>query len=81
MMQVMQSLQTETNTTRRTISKSLIIRGGLAIFSIGLALIGSFGLATWAEVSATHHAIQHIVLFLGGVGVGSSFISLTRRSK
>jgi hypothetical protein len=65
----------------RTIIKSTMQRtdtnwraaglGLTALLSVVIALFASFGLHEWAEVSTLHHGIQHVLLFTGGVGVGS----------
>lgn len=59
---------------------SLVV-GGIAMASVLLALLASFGLANWAEASSYHHGIQHVLLFVAGMGVGGSLIQATHRKR
>lgn len=52
----------------------LLGAGLMASASVGLSLVASFGLSTWAELAPLHHAVQHVLLFGGGVGLGSSVL-------
>jgi len=73
--------QDQTNRLRHTFSKSLLHNAALATLSVGLALFAIFSMAGWAELSTTHHAVQHVLLFVGGVGVGGSLRNLMKRGQ
>jgi hypothetical protein len=60
-------------------SYSLWVPISVAAASIGLALVGIFVLAEWAEVSPVHHAVQHVLIFLAGTGFGGSSLYLSRK--
>ncbi len=47
----------------------------IAALSVALALIAIFTLSGWAEASLLHHGIQHVLIFLSGLGVGGSAIT------
>ena len=44
--------------------------------AVALLLLSQFRLAAWAEVSALHHTMQHLLIFSAGIGVGTSGKSL-----
>lgn len=46
----------------------------MALSSVLIMLLAIFALADWAEASALHHGVQHILIFGSGIGVGSSFM-------
>ena len=76
----MQSAQEKTvNNTSKKLGVGLWASWSLATISIAMALIAMFLLSDWAETAPLHHAIQHLLLFLGGAGFGSSFLHLAKR--
>jgi len=54
---------------------------GIAILSVGVALLAIFLIAEWAEVSPLHHAVQHVLIFLSGLGFGTSLLNAHRTRK
>ena len=80
-LQVTDKLQSETNELRKTTMTGRHFDLGLALLSVLTALFAIFGLASWAELSGAHHAVQHVVLFVGGVGVGSSLTRILKGVK
>jgi len=65
--------QTKAFAKHLSASRLLVV---LAVTSVGVALIGIFALANWAEVSELHHGMQHVLIFLAGIGLGGSSIAL-----
>ncbi len=63
------------------VSKSLVVKWRqqlifvAAVVFVAMTLVGIFMLATWAEVSAWHHAVQHVVIFVSGAGFGGSLLA------
>lgn len=53
----------------------------VAVLAAGTTLIGIFALSSWAEASVMHHAIQHLVIFVSGVGFGGSVVTGYIRSR
>lgn len=68
----------DVKTLTSSISKTAVV--GL-IIAIGLFLIGHYALTSWAEASEAHHTVQHVVIFLGGLGMGVSGLSLFKTKK
>jgi len=79
---------------QRTVEQSLAIKTEarnrlkwlptvIFITSVLVTLIGIFALSAWAETSGFYHATQHLMIFLGGAGAGSSlmFSIKTKRGK
>jgi hypothetical protein len=52
------------------------ILAGAAVLSVGIALLAIFALADWAEVSVLSHGIQHVLIFLAGLGFGTSMLAI-----
>jgi hypothetical protein len=46
-----------------------------AVAAVMLALIAIFPLDVWAEAAEWHHALQHIIIFMAGTVLGSTFFS------
>lgn len=68
---------TESQTKTRTKKLSPVsILGGIAITSVGLAVLAIFTLAAWAETSVLSHGIQHVLIFLAGLGFGTSMLGI-----
>jgi len=61
--------------TRLKYRLRLFIPLSVAVLAVSATLVGIFTLSNWAEASAAHHAIQHVVIFLSGVGFGGSIVT------
>ncbi|MHB8593786.1 MAG: hypothetical protein ACYDB3_05545 [Acidimicrobiales bacterium] len=44
--------------------------------SVAVVLLAQFALNSWAEANQLQHQIQHGLIFMGGIGVGVSGLSL-----
>jgi hypothetical protein len=65
------------DTKKRGVALSLTaVLAGTAILSVGIALLAIFTLADWAEASVLNHAVQHVLIFLAGLGFGTSMLSI-----
>ncbi len=53
----------------------------IAVASVIMALLAIFTLSNWAEATPLHHSIQHVLLFIAGVGFGGSLVSGIRKEK
>ncbi len=49
--------------------------------SIIATLLGIFTMSRWAETAAWHHATQHAIIFLSGVGFGGSLVWYDRTQR
>lgn len=67
--------ESQTKKTVKKISPAVWL-AGLAVLSASVALLAVFVLAGWAEASAVGHGIQHVVIFLAGLGLGGSTLAL-----
>lgn len=47
-----------------------------ALISVVIVLAAIFGLAQWAEASVLNHGIQHVLIFMAGIGFGTSMLSI-----
>jgi hypothetical protein len=73
---------------QKSIKAGLLAKGygqmlviGALIISVVAALVASFTLAGWAELSGLNHGLQHVLLFSGGMGVGVTSTILVSRKK
>ena len=50
----------------------------LAVFAVALValLFSEVRMMAWAEASELHHALQHIIIFLAGFGMGGAGLSM-----
>lgn len=53
----------------------------MLVLFISVVLLGIFALANWAETATWHHAAQHIMIFIGGVGFGSFLAACLTNTK
>jgi len=63
--------------TQKISSQHLLLAG--AILSVGLALLAIFALAGWAETSTLSHGSQHVLIFLAGLGFGTTTLEIIRQ--
>ncbi len=50
----------------------------VAIFFIILFLFGIFRLSAWGELIPWHHGIQHVIILISGIGIGSSTVLIMK---
>lgn len=53
----------------------------ISILAAAMVLIGVFGLSSWAEASGLNHGLQHVLIFLGGVGFGGSLLTMYKAKR
>jgi hypothetical protein len=75
-----------TDATDQVLNRSTLLAQAaplLAVFAaaIVLMLVAELPLATWAEASEVHHALQHVLIFVAGIAAGGSGLSLFRLRK
>ncbi len=66
---------TETKSIAKKVSPVSLL-AGVAALSVGIALLAIFALASWAEASVLNHGIQHVLIFLSGLGFGTSMLAV-----
>ena len=75
-----------TDVTDQVLNRSTLLAQAaplLAVFAaaIVLMLVAELPLATWAEASEAHHALQNVLIFVAGIAAGGSGLSLFRLRK
>lgn len=68
----------------KSIPAPRLVVAGTLLVSIVIGLVASFVLADWAEAASWHHGLQHVLLFIAGMGLGGSVtyhFSQTKGSK
>lgn len=77
--------QTEKITNIKTVSKHqekwLVVPASIFVASVLVTLFGIFTLSKLAETSGLYHATQHVMIFLGGVGAGTSLLTALKNRK
>lgn len=63
------------------LAKSVVMPLAISLLSIGVVLLAIFGLASWAEAAAWHHATQHVLIFGAGIGMGSTWALRVKKER
>ena len=70
---------------KRTLGRAQLgfsgLRGLVAGMSVLIALAAIFGLSAWAESGPLPHAVQHVLIFGAGTGLGGSVLAVRRPKK
>ncbi len=62
-------------TKKLVTNKSKLIITAVLVLAVTTTLIGIFPMSQWAETSVVHHAVQHAIIFLSGVGFGTASVA------
>jgi hypothetical protein len=79
-MQSAQEKTVQTATKQTAHITSWVWLSGITISAV-VALVAMFTISSWAEAAPMHHAVQHVLLFVAGVGFGASLVSGIRKDR
>jgi hypothetical protein len=77
-------MQAQVDAHSKSLTRSLSTiwaRVVVAVTSLLTMLLAIFGLSSWAEAAAWHHAAQHVLIFSAGAGCSAAWLAKRKDTK